>query len=833
MNKPWQNALIIKLLGRSHTYNYLHDRLQQKWSLNGGWKLVDLVNDYFVVKFEVEEDLNYVLTEGPWIIAGQYLTMQKWRSGFCPSTASITRMAVWIRVSAIQLECFDVWALKRIGNLLGKLLKIDAHTTSQNRGKFARLCVELDLTKPLEAFVQINQVWYNIEYEGLPEICYNCGLYGHKRENCLLNAKSNLDKARSSQDDEVLGDDAAMSKEDNFINKEGLRGPWMNVPPRRRPKVSGNGDNGQGFGNRNQGSRFAALRQVGENFGSDNVKTDVLERQPPLGQVFDSLLGPKVWTKSKGHKAVNKSALKDISNQSRGSDSGVDEDSLAPSVAEEECPITTMDLSEGQVSQKPWLFSAIYARPCSVKKAKLWEYLNFVASCHQMPWLLAGDFNDILQAEDKVGGVSLCRVTGMKKWFDANNMIDLGFSGPRFTWTNRRVFERIDRAICNEKWRSLFADANQWGNFVGSAWEKSLALVQPLKHWNIHVFGHLRQTKARLLARLAGIQRSLSRGPNRFLSNLEVTLVEEFNLLLEQEALFWQQKSRVKWLQEGDRNTKFFHLTTIIRRRRNKIERLKDENDVWVEESEAIKSVVVKYFSDLFKSRQCLQCNVDIPQLFPCIDDADVAGLVKSVDLQEVKDSLFGIGGIKAPGVDGYPACFYQNQWSLCAGDIFDLVSTVFSTCIIPEKLNTTWITLVPKVPNPSSMVHFRPISLCCTLYKASTKQAQIMRECLEKFCSVSGQAVNFDKSAIFCSPNTGNVLAQDISRICGSPLTENLGNYLGMPILHNKVFSYLFYSCVYNANCQVARQSIVDVDLKTRQDCSSTWRGVLYGSNS
>ncbi|CAL2260060.1 unnamed protein product [Prunus armeniaca] len=420
-----------------------------------------------------------------------------------------------------------------------------------------------------------------------------------------------------------------------------------------------------------------------------------------------------------------------------GSDSGVDEDSLAYSVTEEECPITIMDLSEGQVSdpneklvnnafspkggmqgQKPWLFFAIYIRPCSVKKEKLWEYLNFVASCHQMPWLLAGDFNDILQAEDKVGGVSLCRLTSMKKWFDANSMIDLGFSGPRFTWTNRR----------------------QWGNFEGSAWEKSLALVQPLKHWNIHVFGHLRQTKARLLARLAGIQRSLSRGPNRFLNILEVTLVEEFNLLLEQEALFWQQKSRVKWLQEGDRNTKFFHLTTIIRRRRNKIERLKDENGVWVEESQAIKSVAMKYFSDLFNSRQCLQSNVDIPQLFPCIDDADMAGLVKSVDLQEVNDSLFGIGEIKAPGVDGYPACFYQNQWSPYVGDL------------------------------------------------ASTKQAQIMRECLEKFCSVSGQTVNFEKSAIFCSPNTPNVLAQDLSRICGSPSTANLGNYLGMPILHNKV---------------------------------------------
>ncbi|KAL6284381.1 hypothetical protein ACE6H2_015310 [Prunus campanulata] len=143
---PWKNDLIIKLLGRSHTYNYLHAGLQQKW-----------INDYFVVKFELEEDLNFVLPRGPWIIAGQYLAMQRWKPRFCPATAKITRMVAWIRVSALQLECFDVWSLKRIGNLLGKLLKIDSLTTSQNRGKFARLCVELDLTKPLEAFVQINQ----------------------------------------------------------------------------------------------------------------------------------------------------------------------------------------------------------------------------------------------------------------------------------------------------------------------------------------------------------------------------------------------------------------------------------------------------------------------------------------------------------------------------------------------------------------------------------------------------------------------------------------------------------------------------------------------------
>lgn len=68
--QPWKNAIIIKLLGRSHTYNYLRDRLQQKWSLKDDWKLIDLVNDYFVVKFDMEDDMNFVLTGGPWIIDG-------------------------------------------------------------------------------------------------------------------------------------------------------------------------------------------------------------------------------------------------------------------------------------------------------------------------------------------------------------------------------------------------------------------------------------------------------------------------------------------------------------------------------------------------------------------------------------------------------------------------------------------------------------------------------------------------------------------------------------------------------------------------------------------
>lgn len=324
--KPWQNALIIKLLGRSHTYNYMLTKLQQKWSLKGGWKLVDLVNDYFVVRFDLEEDLNFVLTGGPWIVAGQYLIMQKWVPGFCPATAKITRMAAWIRVSAIQLECFDVWALKRIGNLLGKLLKIDTLTTSQNRGKFARLCIELDLSKPLEAFLQINNVWYNIEYEGLPDICFMCGRYGHSRNNCDMTNRPtsdksgevhNTDKAIPQGNDPDMSKDAEMGNENEALVSDGLRGPWMIVPPRRRNRNGGKDWNSKPTPT---GSRFEALRHEGESSGEKDANGIEFGDQAKLGQA-DKLkrvdgVGQKVWTKSKATKGGPRLALNDISNNS-------------------------------------------------------------------------------------------------------------------------------------------------------------------------------------------------------------------------------------------------------------------------------------------------------------------------------------------------------------------------------------------------------------------------------------------------------------------------------------------------------------------------------------
>ena len=132
--------------------------------------------------------------------------------------------------------------------------------------------------------------------------------------------------------------------------------------------------------------------------------------------------------------------------------------------------------------------------------------------------------------------------------------------------------------------------------------EKVLNLTDILKSWNKNIFGNIFHNKRRILARIHGIQKRLSGRLFQHLTRLEEALTKEYQGILEQEEIFWQQKSRNCWLKDGDKNTKFFHLSTIIRRRRNKIEGFKRDDGSWMEDIGELKAEAVRYFRNLFEA---------------------------------------------------------------------------------------------------------------------------------------------------------------------------------------------------------------------------------------
>ncbi|KAI5655660.1 hypothetical protein M9H77_32847 [Catharanthus roseus] len=86
----------------------------------------------------------------------------------------------------MPMEFFHEDALTRIGNMLGKTVKIDAMTMAATKGCSAGVCIELDLTKLLVSMVSLMGFAQAIEYERLHQISFDCGKYGSRFDNFLL-----------------------------------------------------------------------------------------------------------------------------------------------------------------------------------------------------------------------------------------------------------------------------------------------------------------------------------------------------------------------------------------------------------------------------------------------------------------------------------------------------------------------------------------------------------------------------------------------------------------------------------------------------------------------
>ncbi|KAK9042990.1 hypothetical protein V6N11_071342 [Hibiscus sabdariffa] len=78
IDRNMKNVIIVRLLGRNISYGTLLNRFHAMWKPKGEIHLIDLENNYFLVQFEDARDYAMVLTDGPWTIFGNYLTVQPW-----------------------------------------------------------------------------------------------------------------------------------------------------------------------------------------------------------------------------------------------------------------------------------------------------------------------------------------------------------------------------------------------------------------------------------------------------------------------------------------------------------------------------------------------------------------------------------------------------------------------------------------------------------------------------------------------------------------------------------------------------------------------------------
>ncbi|XP_039015879.1 uncharacterized protein LOC120146360 [Hibiscus syriacus] len=176
----------FRLLGRVVGYKTLMNRIGLIWQLQGQYQVIDLENEYFLVKFEREQEYIHVLMEGPWTIYGSYLTVQPWSRTFSTSEKHPSHVIVWVRLPGLPYRYYSKAIFRRIASVIGQ----------------------------------------KIEYEGLQQIYFQCGVYGHSKDIC------GSVEANTSKGGVVNGSSAELEKE--VGGEEYGFGPWMIAETRQR-----------------------------------------------------------------------------------------------------------------------------------------------------------------------------------------------------------------------------------------------------------------------------------------------------------------------------------------------------------------------------------------------------------------------------------------------------------------------------------------------------------------------------------------------------------------------------------------------------------------------
>lgn len=118
------------------------------------------------------------------MIFGRYLNVRPWSPDFSASNNEMDMQVVWVRLPELPESYYADCLLRVISQAIGTVVKIDDHTSSGRRGRFARLAVCVDLRKPLVSKLKISGHTQKVEYESLPVVCFNCGIFRHHTEIC-------------------------------------------------------------------------------------------------------------------------------------------------------------------------------------------------------------------------------------------------------------------------------------------------------------------------------------------------------------------------------------------------------------------------------------------------------------------------------------------------------------------------------------------------------------------------------------------------------------------------------------------------------------------------
>jgi hypothetical protein len=192
--------------------------------------------------------------------------------------------------------------------------------------------------------------------------------------------------------------------------------------------------------------------------------------------------------------------------------------------------------------------------------------------------------------------------------------------------------------------------------------------------------------------------------------------------LLKCESDYWKKRCTIRWIEQGEENSKFFHAMATERYRRNNIAMLRDETGAEFSDHQTMAGMLWTNYKERMGRSKGISMQFDLGHLIQRVDGLEE--LTAPFTKEEMNGVIKNMPTDRAPEPDGFNGRFLKKCWPIIQTEFYRLAEEFNDGNLKLQNINGSYITLVPKVACPVGVDDFRPISLTNVCLKFLTKLA-------------------------------------------------------------------------------------------------------------
>ncbi|XP_042484234.1 uncharacterized protein LOC122064552 [Macadamia integrifolia] len=603
-------------------------------------------------------------------VGAQLLRFQRWCPDFSIHEKPVKKNLVWVRFPDLPLEYWHEKVLLKMAKAAGRPVALDHHTKTLMYGNSARVLVEMDAGSARPEEIQVerqqpgtaNLFWFEqkVLYKDSMGQCGFCKKVGHVLSDCK---EKKIEDSRARRMEPNQGVPGAIYVNDSprgtvvpSTFSSSCRSQQGDARDAGEDGATLHGSREEALGvaeptmeERGNDREDSPILESSLNMASGGVQTPREDMMPPSRR--HSPLGSNVDSLSKNNRNSSQHEIPNFEIANRADThpnlwimwkQGL-RNPLISSISEQHLSVQV------EWNGRMLNVSMVHAKCLRVERRSLW--MDLVSGGSGAPRMIIGDFNATLYDHDRrgPGRFFVGAASEFAAMVDALALIQIPSAGRKFTWTNNRrrgnVVAVLDRTFVNEEWMKIFDDciqkvlirvASDHASLM--ACSKLKALKPIIRSWSREAFPNLDQEVITSKAELENIQRSIEKeGLTEQLFDQEADANTKYWKAMENQEKLWLQKSRVRWLKEGDR----------------------------------------------------------------ILQDLDQEMLDAIPFEEEIKRAVWDLNPYSSPGPDGFTGAFFRKCWDIIHDDVYRAVKGFFSSGSLSEgKLSQTNISLASELEN-------------------------------------------------------------------------------------------------------------------------------------